>query len=56
MVGNGFLSTAEVRDRFGLKMEEFGAWEVATQVMTRNWRMILSVPQGKTYGGEWIGR
>jgi hypothetical protein len=55
MRGNGFISTEEVQGRFRLKPEERGAWEPATRTMSRRWQVILSTPQNRTTGGEWLG-
>jgi hypothetical protein len=53
--GRGFISTVEAQARFGLKPVEQVAWEAATHLMSRKWHRILSTPQGRVGGGEWVG-
>jgi hypothetical protein len=55
MRGSSFISTEEAQARFGLKPEEQGAWEAATQFTSRKWQRILSNPQGRVSGGAWVG-
>jgi hypothetical protein len=55
MQENRFITTEEAQDRFGLKLEERGAWEAATRAMRRRWQVIMESHQGWTTYGEWIG-
>jgi hypothetical protein len=43
MRGKRFITTKEAQDKFGLKLEERGAWEAATRVIKEDGRSSWSL-------------
>jgi hypothetical protein len=50
-----FITVEVAQRRFGLQIEEAGAWNAAVRIMSQAWQLILMIPHGRAFGGKWVG-
>jgi hypothetical protein len=55
-LGDRFLNAREASLKFGLRVQEEGAWNAALQMVPRSWvDLLITGPQIDTVAGEWLG-